>query len=149
MAIISHMSVYSRDDAATVTAVDQERGLSAVHSSFHRGGCLYAGTVTLRNTKTGDTREVDITSRAVNTPEHARYLIGLAAKHVGGVEQGIDWGSREAQVVRIPGAQRGVQTDAQRRFGGQVRRAAKKRGLTAHVTILGGMDHACVILRGA
>lgn len=70
--------------AATVTVVDRQRGLYACHSSFRRGGCLYAGTVTLRNLKAeiGGAKEIDITSRATDSEAHQRYLIGLAEKHV-------------------------------------------------------------------
>lgn len=57
--------------------------LVATHTSFRRGGCLYAGFAYLRNVRTGAHKEVDLTSRASDTPEHVRYLIGLAEKHVG------------------------------------------------------------------
>ena len=57
--------------------------LVAYHSSYPRGGCLYAGFVTLRNTTTGAAKEIDITSFASGTDTHAAYLIGLARKHVG------------------------------------------------------------------
>lgn len=80
--IVNHQD---NGDAATVTVVDRDRGLYACHSSFLRGGCLYAGTVTLRNFRAefGGAREVDITSWASDSESHQRYLIGLAEKHVG------------------------------------------------------------------
>lgn len=55
----------------------------ATHTSFRRGGCLYAGTVYLRNWRTLTHHEVDVTSRASDSPEHLRYLLSLAEKHVG------------------------------------------------------------------
>lgn len=74
-------------NAATVTVVDRDRGLYACHSSFRRGGCLYAGTVTLRNLRVevGGRKEFEITSRASDSEAHVRYLIGLAEKHVAGL----------------------------------------------------------------
>ena len=66
-----------------VTAGD----LYAQHTSYRRGGCLYAGTVVVRNFAPGATvaaKEIDVTSRASDTPEHLGYLLSLAAKHVGG-----------------------------------------------------------------
>ena len=60
--------------------------LYAQHSSFRRGGCLYAGTVILRNLSPYAkvaAKELDVTSRASDSPEHLEYLIGLATKHVG------------------------------------------------------------------
>lgn len=78
------------DDLGTPTAsvgvTDGPDGrFIATHTSFLRGGCLYAGVVYLRNWRTGAAKEIDVTSRAIDTPEHARYLISLAAKHVGAV----------------------------------------------------------------
>lgn len=61
-------------------------GLYALHTSYRRGGCLYAGTVVLRNLRPGApaaSKDIDITSRASDTPEHVAYLLGLAARHVG------------------------------------------------------------------
>lgn len=57
--------------------------LIATHSSFSRGGCLSAGTVYLRNWRTGAHHEVDVTSWASATDAHVRYLLGLAERHVG------------------------------------------------------------------
>lgn len=69
---------------ATVSVTDGPTGsFTVTHSSFRRGGCLYAGFAMLRNTKTGASREVDITSWASDTDDHAVYLLSLAAKHVG------------------------------------------------------------------
>lgn len=58
--------------------------LYAQHSSFSRGGCLQAGTVVVRNFRTGAMHEIDVTSRASDSEAHLRYLLGLAEKHVGG-----------------------------------------------------------------
>lgn len=70
-------------EAATVSVTDGH--LYACHSSFRRGGCLYAGTVTVRNldVEFGGSKEFEISSRASDTPGHLAYLIGLADKHVG------------------------------------------------------------------
>lgn len=60
--------------------------LYACHTSFRRGGCLYAGTVVLRNFSpraARDAYEVDITSWASDSDAHVAYLISLAKKHVG------------------------------------------------------------------
>jgi hypothetical protein len=74
------------DSLGTPTAtVGVSRGdLIATHTSFSRGGCLAAGTVYLRNVRTGRRHEVDLTSWASDSEAHATYLIGLAERHVGG-----------------------------------------------------------------
>lgn len=69
---------------ADVAFTTDDGMLYAQHSSFRRGGCLYAGTVVVRNFKTGTSREIDVTSRATDSAEHGAYLLGLAAKHLGG-----------------------------------------------------------------
>lgn len=71
-------------DSATISVIDRETGLYACHSSFLRGGCLYAGTVMLRNLKAGGGREFEITSWASASDAHVAYLLSLAEKHVGG-----------------------------------------------------------------
>lgn len=71
-------------ETATVTVTDGD--LYATHTSFRRGGCLYAGTVVVRNLgpyAPAASHEIDVTSRASDHESHLRYLIGLAEKHVG------------------------------------------------------------------
>lgn len=62
--------------------------LYAQHSSFRRGGCLYAGTIVVRNLSPYAkvaAKEIDVTSRASDSESHLRYMISLAEKHVGAV----------------------------------------------------------------
>jgi hypothetical protein len=73
-------------ETAHVAVVDGN--LYAAHTSFRRGGCLYAGTVVLRNFSPHapvGAKEIDVTSRASDSEAHVRYLLGLAERHVGGV----------------------------------------------------------------
>ena len=56
----------------------------ATTTSYRRGGCLHAGTITLRHLKTGQTVEIDSTTcwdRTVG--ESCPYLEGLWDKHIG------------------------------------------------------------------
>lgn len=66
-----------------VAAVTVDRRMYVCHTSFRRGGCLYAGTAILRNLQTGASREVDLTSCARSTDSHVQYLLDLADKHIG------------------------------------------------------------------
>lgn len=67
----------------TATVCVKSGTLLALHTSYRRGGCLNAGTVTLLNVATDAVREIDVTSWARKSDTHAAYLIGLAEKHVG------------------------------------------------------------------
>lgn len=71
-------------ETANVSVMSADGNLYATHTSFRRGGCLYAGFVTVWNVATGKGHELDVTSRASDEETHLRYLIGLAQKHVAG-----------------------------------------------------------------
>lgn len=51
----------------------------ATHVAYHRGGCLYAGTITLRDMSNGNTKEVDSTAMEVS----GAYVTSLWEKHLG------------------------------------------------------------------
>jgi len=52
----------------------------AAHTSIRRGGCLYAGWITLRNLATADYIEIPSTGGPMMSPE---YIASLWDKHLG------------------------------------------------------------------
>lgn len=52
----------------------------ASHTSIRRGGCLYAGWITLRNLATADYLELPSTMGPMASPE---YVASLWTKHLG------------------------------------------------------------------
>jgi hypothetical protein len=62
---------------------DREAGVTVIHHSAHRGGCLYLGDITVLNLNNG--ARFTFTSTAGPDPDDREtrrvYLAGIAAKH--------------------------------------------------------------------
>ena len=66
-------------------AVFRNDEFTAIVTSAHRGGCLYAGTIFLRNDKTGKHKTMsstDPTGCYAKLGDFSRYLNSLAFKYV-------------------------------------------------------------------
>lgn len=66
-----------------VTTYWRNGRLHATATSYHRGGCLYAGLITLKHLDTAETKTVESTTCWDRQPgEHCHYLTELAHKHL-------------------------------------------------------------------
>lgn len=69
-------------DGETAEVVIRTGTIWVRHWSVRRGGCLFAGSVEMRDLATGRSKAVDVTSEATGGDTHVSYLASLGRKHL-------------------------------------------------------------------